>query len=96
MKEDDRSFELTKMSVTRDSQGRGIGKLLMDACIKIAREKKWERLFLYSNTVLAPAIRLYQHYGFREIPLEPGSQYKRTNIKMELKLGQPALNGYKR
>src|SRR5687768_6971246 len=54
MKEDDRSFEITKMSVTKDSQGKGIGKLLMDACIRIAKEKKWDRLFLHSNTLLVP------------------------------------------
>lgn len=86
MKEDDRSFEITKMSVTKDSQGKGISKLLMNACIKIAEEKKWMRLFLYSNTLLVPAIQLYRRYGFTQIPLELNSHYNRTNIKMELKL----------
>lgn len=86
MKETDRSFELTKMSVTKDSQGKGVSKLLMDACMKLAKEKKWDRLFLYSNTILVPAIQLYRKYGFREIPLEMNSHYSRTNIKMELKL----------
>ena len=86
MKENDRSFEITKMSVTKDSQGKGISKLLMNACIKMAEEKKWDRLFLYSNTLLVPAIQLYRRYGFIEIPLESNSHYNRTNIKMELKL----------
>lgn len=86
MKENDRSFEITKMSVTKDYQGKGISKLLMNACIKKAEEKKWARLFLYSNTLLAPAIQLYRRYGFIEIPLESNSHYSRTNIKMELKL----------
>lgn len=86
MKENARSFEITKMSVTKDSQGKGISKLLMDACIKMAKDKKWDRLFLYSNTLLVPAIQLYRRYGFNEIPLESDSQYYRTNIKMELKL----------
>jgi N-acetylglutamate synthase-like GNAT family acetyltransferase len=86
MKETDQSFELTKMSVTKNSQGKGISKLLMDACIRLAKEKKWDRLFLYSNTILVPAIRLYRQYGFIEIPLENNSHYHRTNIKMELKL----------
>lgn len=86
MKETDRSFELTKMSVTKHSQGRGVSKLLMDACINVAKEKKWDRLFLYSSTILVPAIQLYRRYGFQEIPLEMNSHYTRTNIKMELKL----------
>lgn len=82
-KESNDSFELTKMSVTKDWQGRGVSKLLMDACIAKAKEDKLRRLFLYSNTVLATAIALYRKYGFHEILLEPGSQYQRTNIKME-------------
>ena len=86
MKENDHSFELTKMSVTGNSQGKGISKLLMNACVTLAKEKNWQRLFLYSNTKLVPAIQLYRSYGFVEIPLEPNSQYSRTNIKMELKL----------
>ena len=86
MKENDRSFEITKMSVTKNSQGKGTSKLLMNACIKIAEEKKWHRLYLYSNTVLLPAIKLYYRYGFKEIPLDMNSHYDRTNIKMELKL----------
>jgi ribosomal protein S18 acetylase RimI-like enzyme len=86
MKETDRSFEVTKMSVTRDSQGKGVSKLLMDACVTLAEEKKWDRLFLYSNTILVPAIQLYRRYGFYEIPVDTNSHYGRTNIKMELKL----------
>lgn len=86
MKETDTSFEVTKMSVTKDSQGKGVSKLLMEACINLAKDKKWDHLFLYSNTILVPAIKLYRSYGFREIPLETKSQYSRTNIKMELKL----------
>lgn len=86
MKESNQSFELTKMSVTKNSQGKGISKLLMDACISLAKEKKWGCLFLYSNTILVPAIQLYRRYGFKEIPLENNPHYHRSNIKMELKL----------
>ena len=86
MKESDRSFEITKMSVTKARQGKGVSKLLMNACIQMAEEKKWDRLFLYSNTLLVAAIQLYRNYGFIDIPLETGSHYNRTNIKMELKL----------
>ena len=86
MKETDVSFELTKMSVTRDSQGNGISKMLMNACLQLAKAKKWDRLFLYSNTKLARAIQLYRRYGFVDIPVEKNSHYSRTNIKMELKV----------
>ena len=86
MKESAVSFELTKMCVTRSSQGKGISKMLLDACLELAKDKKWDRLFLYSSTRLVPAIQLYRKYGFKEISLEKNSHYSRTNIKMELKL----------
>ena len=86
MKESAVSFELTKMCVTRSSQGKGISKMLLDACLELAKEKKWDRLFLYSSTRLVPAIQLYRKYGFKEISLEKNSHYSRTNIKMELNL----------
>ena len=86
MKENSSSFELTKMCVTKNCQGKGISKMLLDACLQLAKEKNWDRLFLYSSTRLIPAIQLYRKYGFKEIPLEENSHYSRTNIKMELKL----------
>jgi GNAT superfamily N-acetyltransferase len=86
MKETSSSFELTKMCVTRSSQGKGISKMLLDACLNLARDKNWDRLFLYSSTRLIPAIQLYRNFGFKEIPLEKKSHYSRSNIKMELKL----------
>ena len=84
MKESNASFELTKMCVTKTSQGKGISKMLLDACLRLAKEKDWDRLFLYSSTRLIPAIELYRKYGFKEIPLEKNSHYSRTDIKMEL------------
>jgi len=86
MKESNASFELTKMCVTKGSQGKGISKMLLETCVRLAKEKNWDRLFLYSSTLLIPAIELYRKYGFKEIPLETNSHYSRTNIKMELKL----------
>lgn len=42
------------------------------------------KIFLYSNTILEPAISLYTNPGFREVPVD--GPYKRTNIKMELNI----------
>ena len=63
--------------------GLGIGKLLVEHCLTIAKEKNIEKLILYSNTKLASAIHLYKKYGFTEIELEQGL-YERANIKMEI------------
>ncbi len=78
-------FELGKMAVAKNARGLGVGKLLMDHCLEFAKQKQIEKLILYSNTILAPAIHLYRKYGFVEIELERGV-YERGNIKMEKRL----------
>lgn len=77
-------FELTKMAVSPKFRGKGAGQQLMQYCIDFAKENKYDKLILYSNRVLENAIHIYRKYGFVEIPVEPNSPYKRSNIKMEL------------
>jgi ribosomal protein S18 acetylase RimI-like enzyme len=75
-------YELGKMAVSETAQGLGIGKILIEHCIKVAKQMGISALVLYSNTSLKPAIHLYKKYGFTEIALEAG-HYGRANIKME-------------
>ncbi|UQD56952.1 GNAT family N-acetyltransferase [Flavobacterium sp. K5-23] len=74
-------FELSKMAVTDDVQGLGIGKKLLQHCIEAAEKQKIKTLLLYSNRSLVPAIHLYHKFGFVEVPLEEGV-YERADIKM--------------
>ncbi|MEM7796198.1 MAG: bifunctional helix-turn-helix transcriptional regulator/GNAT family N-acetyltransferase [Cyanobacteria bacterium P01_C01_bin.118] len=85
IKLDDNTYELVKMAVAETAQGKGIGWLLGQAAINKARELKAETIFLESNTILKPAINLYQKLGFRKVVGQPSS-YQRCNIQMELKL----------
>ena len=75
-------YELTKMAVDEMFQGKKIGRALAEAAIGRARASGAEKIVLYSNTMLGPAMALYYNLGFREIPVD--GPYKRTNIKMEL------------
>ena len=75
-------FELGKMAVSEKAQRLGIGKILIEHCIKVEQQMQLAKLVLYSNKSLKPAMHLYEKYGFVEIPLEPG-HYGRANIKME-------------
>lgn len=79
-------YEFTKMAVDEKFQGLKIGKQLAEVAIEKAREKKANKIILYSNTKLIPAIALYRKLGFIEIPLD--GPYKRSNIKMELILSK--------
>lgn len=82
LKKSESVFELGKMAVSGKAQGYGIGTILLEHCIRFAKELSSEKLILYSNRKLQSAIHLYQKYGFREIPLEQGL-YERADIKME-------------
>lgn len=80
---DDGGYELAKMAVSPGAQGLGIGYLLGKACIDKARAAGAWRVYLESNTMLKPAIRLYYKLGFRKTA-GPPSPYERSNIQMEL------------
>merc|ERR1711974_485890 len=62
-------FELSKMAVSEEHQGKKIGQQLMDFCINFAKEKGATRIYLDSNTKLPPALNLYRKVGFKEIPV---------------------------
>jgi DNA-binding MarR family transcriptional regulator len=78
-------YELAKMAVSPQAQGKNIGSLLGQAVIEKAKSLKADRLFLESNTRLKPAMRLYEKLGFQKIA-GPPTPYERCNIQMELKL----------
>ena len=84
-KVNDECFELTKMAVAENFRRLGIAEALCHAAIKKAGLLGAEKVILYSQTQLKPAILLYKKIGFIEVPLEPGT-YQRANIKMEFVL----------
>lgn len=76
-------YELTKMAVDPSCQGRGIGRLLMDAALDRYRALQGRELFLESSSKLAPALKLYESVGFRHHPApRPGSHYARADVYM--------------
>jgi GNAT superfamily N-acetyltransferase len=79
-------FELTKMAVSPKHRGFKIGQELMQHSIAFAKSIGLAELILYSNTTLENAIYIYRKYGFVELPLELDTPYKRSDIKMLLKL----------
>jgi putative acetyltransferase len=78
--------EIAKMAVAAAARGRGYGDLLMEASLAFAREIGSRRVVVVSNTMLSPAIRLYQKHGFAQVPLAGDGRYRRANIRLELEL----------
>ena len=85
IKMDDEKFELSKMAVSVEAKGKGIGSLLGNAVLAKAREQGAKRVYLESNTILKPAINLYHKLGFKKVT-GPPSPYERANIQMEVEL----------
>jgi GNAT superfamily N-acetyltransferase len=82
----DTEFEVAKMAVSTDWQGRGIGRAVLAATIDKAREMGAKRLYLETNHQLAPAIHLYEALGFRHVPKERlhASPYARADVFLEM------------
>jgi putative acetyltransferase len=79
-------FEVAKMAVAPAWQGSGIGRQLLQAVVEAARSAGTRRLYLETNHILAPAIRLYHSIGFQPVP--PGrivpSPYARADVYLEM------------
>ena len=76
-------FELAKMSVTPAWQGKGISKILIETCLKKAKEIGVKKLTLFSNHQLQTALKLYEKYGFKNVDVKD-SPFETADVKMEL------------
>lgn len=82
LKMDDGGYEVAKMTVSETLRGSGLGKLLMQRCIDAGQELGATRLYLETNSGLAPALGLYRAMGFRDLaPAE--TPYVRADVFME-------------
>jgi GNAT superfamily N-acetyltransferase len=81
-------FELSKMAVSPECRGQGIGRRLIEYTIHQARLLGASSLFLGSSTKLPSAIHLYESVGFLHVHPEslPPMPYTRADIFMRLSL----------
>jgi ribosomal protein S18 acetylase RimI-like enzyme len=73
--------ELKRMWLRPSSQGRGLGRRLMDACLDEARRLGFRALRLDTQAEMEAAVHLYRAYGFSEIPRY--NDNRRADIWME-------------
>ena len=76
-------YELNKMAVRKDLRGKGIGNQLIKFIVDYSKDKGFNSVILYSNTVLKNSIHLYNKFGFKEVD-NPDAPYERSDIKMQL------------
>jgi N-acetylglutamate synthase-like GNAT family acetyltransferase len=82
LKMPDGGYEVAKMTVSETLRGTGMGRLLMERCIEAGAEDGVSRLYLETNSGLAPALALYRATGFKDLaPTE--TDYVRADVFME-------------
>ena len=79
----DGGYEVAKMTVKETLRGSGLGRLLMQRCIDAGAEDRAPRLYLETNSSLAPALGLYRAMGFVDIADPTPSGYARGDTWME-------------
>jgi putative acetyltransferase len=85
IKEHEGVYELAKMTVTKKHRGKGISKLLLQRCLQEAKYKEAKRIILFSNHRLKVALKLYEQFGFRQIPVD-NAPFLTADVMMELLL----------
>lgn len=78
----DGDYELTKMAVTEQSQGVGIGRRLLGAVIRRFEDLGGGRLYLESHSSLSTALALYEAAGFVHCLPPVPSDYERADTYM--------------
>jgi N-acetylglutamate synthase-like GNAT family acetyltransferase len=81
-------YELSKMAVSPQLRGQGIGRKLLEHAIAQARALGAKSLFLGSNSILKNAVHLYEAVDFRHVPPDqlPDMHYSRADVFMEMPL----------
>ncbi|WP_307835995.1 GNAT family N-acetyltransferase [Phycicoccus sonneratiae] len=60
--------EVRTLAVAPEARGRGVGRLLSDECVRLARAEGCRAVVLSSGTWMTAAHRLYERMGFVRVP----------------------------
>jgi DNA-binding MarR family transcriptional regulator/GNAT superfamily N-acetyltransferase len=84
--------QLRMLYVEPEARGLGIGRILVDQCVRFARDNGYERVRLWTQSMLVPARKIYAAAGFQCVDSTPhhsfGVDLVGENWELELEKGE--------
>jgi len=80
--------QLRMLYVEPEARGLGIGRMLVDQCVRFSRDSGYKRVRLWTQSVLTPARKIYSAAGFKMVDSAPhhsfGADLVGENWELEL------------
>jgi len=70
VKQSDELVKLRMLLVDPKARGIGIGKRLVEECIRFAQQRGYKRMTLWTNDILVAAVHIYKQCGFKLVSEE--------------------------
>ena len=84
MRRTDEVAQLRLLLVDPEARGHGVGRKLVERCIDFARERRYRRLMLWTNSSLERARRIYDAAGFTQTKEEPDPVFPEGTLAQEM------------
>ena len=85
---ENKDCELKRMFVKEDFRNLGIGRLLLENAIELAKKLNYDTIKLDTSDIMKPAIKLYTDNGFKELPAYRYNPHESAKFfELKLKIG---------